>query len=39
MRDDDTAETGRAYAIHHFEETGVILPGHAGTIAEYRADD
>ena len=36
---DDTASVGRAYAIHHFERTGVILPGHAGTIAEYRSDD
>ena len=29
--------TGRSRAIHHFRRTGVILPGHAATIAAYRA--
>lgn len=30
-------DTGRSRAIHHFERNGVILPGHAATIAAYRA--
>jgi len=28
-----------AEAIAHFERTGLILPGHADTIAQYRAED
>ena len=34
-----TDEPTDADAIAHFERTGCILPGHAGTIARYRAED
>ena len=32
------SDTPPAAAIRHFARTGVILPGHADTIAAYRAD-
>jgi len=33
-----TDEPTDAEAIRHFERTGCILPGHADTIAQYRAE-